>query len=57
MESVHYENQLLNAIETIVNSAVVKAGYDKTIKAIVDKCVDAATGKYIIRYQDGTFEA
>ena len=57
MSSVDYENQLLNAIETIVNSSIDKAGYDKTIKAIIDKCVDATSGRYIIRYQDGTFEA
>ena len=32
-QGVKYENQILDAIETIVNNAVDKAGYDKTIQA------------------------
>ena len=57
MSSVDYENHLLNAIETIVDNTVNKAGYDKTIKAIIDKCLDATLGSYQVKYQDSVFEA
>lgn len=57
MSSVDYENQILNAIGTIVNNAVENAGYDKTIKAIIEKCIDATLGCYQVHYQDSVFEA
>lgn len=57
MNSKHYEDQLLDAIETIVSSAVSKADYDKTIRAVIQSCLDENTGKYKIKYQDSTFEA
>lgn len=57
MNSVDYENQLLNAIETIVDNAINNAGYDKTIKAVVEKCLDSSIGKYSVRYQDSVFNA
>ena len=57
MSSVNYENQILNAIETIVNNAVSKANYDRTIRGVVSKCVDESTGKYVIRYQNSSFYA
>lgn len=57
MSSVEYENKILNAIETIVDSSISKAGYDKTIKAIIDKCIDSTSGCYQVKYQDSIFEA
>lgn len=57
MSSVNYENQILNAIETIVDNAVSKANYDRTIRGVVSKCVDESTGKYVIRYQNSSFYA
>ena len=57
MSSVNYENQILNAIETLVNNAVSKAEYDKTIKGIIVKCVDESQNKYVVKYQDSTFYA
>lgn len=57
MISTDYENQLINAIQTIVDSAVAHADFDKTIKATIISCVDEATGKYKVKYQDSTFYA
>lgn len=54
---MHYENQILDAIEKIVDSKINNAGYDKTIQATIVKCEDATIGKYKISYQDGTFYA
>ena len=53
----NYENKILDAIQTLVDNAVTKAGYDKTIKAVVSKCVNESTGKYVVRYQDSSFYA
>jgi hypothetical protein len=57
MSSLHYENQLLDAIETIVDNSISKAEFDKTICATIKKCEDEATGKYRVKYQDSTFIA
>ena len=53
----NYENKILDAIQTLVDSAVSRAGYDKTIKAVISKCVDESKGKYVVRYQDSSFYA
>ena len=53
MSSEFYENQLLDAIDTMVNSAVSRAGYDTTIRATIQKCIDETRGKYEIKYQEG----
>ena len=57
MSSKHYEDQLLNAIETMVNNAVSQAEYDRTIRATISSCLDATAGKYRIKYQDSYFDA
>lgn len=57
MISTDYENQLINAIQTIVDSAVAHADFDKTIKATIISCIDEAIGKYKVKYQDSTFYA
>lgn len=57
MNSVNYENQLIGAIQTIVDDAIAKANFDKTIKATIVKCIDETIGKYSVRYQDSTFYA
>ena len=51
------EEQILNASDIIVNNAIQKAGYDKTIQAQVISCEDATIGKYKCRHQDSTFYA
>ena len=50
-----YENQILDAIETIVNNAVDRAGYDRTIQAKIINCEDPTIGKYKVQYQDSIF--
>ena len=57
MSSIKYENQILNAIETVVNNAVEKAGYDKTIKAQIIEKTNDSIGEYKVRYQDSVFFA
>jgi len=57
MSSVNYENQILTAIETLVDSAVQSAGYDKTIKATIINQTNAAIGEYKVKYQDSVFYA
>lgn len=52
-----YEGKIIEAIETIVNSAVDNAGYDKTIQAQILSCVDKTIGKYKLKFQDSTFYA
>lgn len=52
MSSGKLENQLLDAIQTVVDKTVEKAGYDKTIQATIVKCANEALGKYIVKYQD-----
>ena len=52
-----YENQILDAIETIVDQKVKTAGYDKTIKAKIINCTDPTIGKYKVQYQDSVFYA
>lgn len=53
----NYENNIIDAIEKIVNNAVANAGYDKTIKATIIECVDQTIGKFKVKYQDSTFYA
>lgn len=57
MSSGNYESQILEAIQILVNDAVSKADYDKTIQGTISRCVDATIGKYIVRYQDSSFYA
>ena len=52
-----YENQILDAIETIVNQRVKNAGYDKTVQAKIINCEDPTIGKYKVQYQDSNFYA
>lgn len=51
------ENKLIDAIEAVVNNAIEKATFDKTIQGVVSKCEDPTIGKYTIKYQDSSFYA
>ena len=51
MSSRNYETQILDSIQMIVDNAISKANFDKTIKAVVLEISDAATGKYTVSYQ------
>ena len=57
MGSGNYESQILEAIQILVDDAVSKANYDKTIQGTISRCIDATIGKYIVRYQDSSFYA
>ena len=52
-----YENQILDAIEMLVDKSVKTAGYDKTVQAKIISCEDPTIGKYKVRYQDSNFYA
>lgn len=51
------ENNIFNAIDIIVDRAIAKAGYDKTVTAFIVDCVNENLGKYKVRYQDSIYEA
>ena len=50
MSSQNYENQILNAIETVAKKAIETAGYDKTIRGVISSLDDVSTGKYKVKY-------
>lgn len=52
-----YEKKILDAIQMLVDNAVDKASFDKTIKGTISKCVDKQNGKYVVIYQDSSFYA
>lgn len=52
-----YEKKILDAIQMLVDNAVDKASFDKTIKGTISKCVDRQNGKYVVIYQDSSFYA
>ena len=51
------EQNICDAIEVIANNLISKAGYDRTIQATVLSCVNEATGKYKLKYQDNNIYA
>ena len=57
MSNGNYENKILDAIQKIVDNAITKAHYDKTVKGIISKCSDAEIGKYTVKYQDSSLIA
>lgn len=57
MSSGQFEQMICDAIETLVDRAVAKADYDKTIQATILEHTDATIGKYKVKYQDSTFYA
>ena len=51
------QNAIVEAIQIITDRRIAQAGYDKTIKGIINNVLDSAAGKYEIKYQDSLFEA
>ena len=51
------ENNILDAIDIIVDRAIAKAGFDKTVTAFIVECINETQGKYKVRYQDSVYEA
>lgn len=50
--STYYENQILEAIETIVQKKLADANYDTTIKAVIIEKTNSALGEYKAKYQE-----
>ena len=50
-------NSILGSIDILIDKAMTSAKFDKTINALIDSCVDAATGRYKIKYQDALYYA
>lgn len=51
------ENSLCDAIEILVDDAIAKADFDKTILCTVVECIDSTVGRYSVRFQDSQFHA
>lgn len=52
-----YENQILSTIENIVDNTLSQSQYDKTIQGTIQKITDLTLSKYLVKYQDSSFEA
>jgi len=57
MNSGTITDQLLDAVQVLVDDAVNKAGYDKTVQAVIAQCVSVTKGQYTVKYQGGYFYA
>lgn len=57
MSTGKIENQILDAVQTIVDNSIAHAGFDRTIQAQIARCANENQGKYVIKYQDGLFYA
>lgn len=53
----NYEDNILEAIETIVDNSIAKSNYDRTVQATIIKMVDKSLGQYNVKYQDSYFDA
>jgi len=53
----NFEKNICEAIEVIANNLISNAGFDRTIQATIVSCVNNATGKYKIKYQDNLMHA
>ena len=53
----NYAKTILDSIDVMVERALTTAKFDKTVSASIVSCMDAATGKYKVKYQDGTYQA
>lgn len=57
MSDTRIENAIVEAIQIIADQKIADANFDKTIKAVIAGVLDQSTGKYLIKYQDSTFQA
>lgn len=51
------QDNLLDAVDILIDKAVSSAKFDKTIQGTIVSCIDSVTGKYKIKYQGGSFYA
>lgn len=52
-----YSEQVLSAIDTLVDNKLSKLRYDKTIEAEITLIADIDSGEYKVKYQGNTFSA
>lgn len=52
-----YQESLLTAIDILVNSRIDEIQMDKTVTATINKCTNALTGEYQVRYSGGNMLA
>lgn len=57
MSTLDIENSLCEAIEILVDDAIAKADFDRTILCTVVECADKTVGKYRVKFQDSIFYA
>ena len=51
------ENNILDAIDIIMNQKVSTLAFDRTVRASILELVDSSIGKYRVKYQNSTFFA
>ena len=51
------QSSILKAIDVLVNNKIDSLEVDRTITAIITKCVNIVTGEYKVEYQGGIFTA
>ena len=51
------EQSICEAVDIIVDRAISRAGFDKTITALIVECIDEVAGKYKVKYQDSFYYA
>lgn len=56
-QAENFSNQIVDAVQIIVDQALNQAKFDKTIQATVVERVDAGSGKYKIKYKGASFYA
>ena len=53
MNNGNYESKILDAIQIVVDNAISKAQYDRTIQATVVRCEDETIGDYVVHESHG----
>lgn len=56
-DKLNIANPILSAVDLLVSERISGLDFDKTIQAKVTECVDTATGKYKLAYQDSIIYA
>lgn len=57
MSDTHIENSICQAIDIIASGKVAQAGFDRTIKGVIDSVSQKTLGRYNVKYQDSLFQA
>ena len=57
MNSQNISDNLINAMDIIMNHGLDKAKFDKTIPVQIIKCIDSRKGIYRVKHQDAVYNA